>query len=154
MAQAVARDASRLLLDGYRRNPAFSEKARRDLVTEFDLRSEELIRARLTRATPGIAIVAEEGGGAASGLTWYCDPLDGTMNFVHGHPFFCVSIGAVDEQGPLAGAVVAPAMGIEWWGGARRRGVPKWHPLQSQRYGAALGIAPGNGFPGGSIEAS
>jgi myo-inositol-1(or 4)-monophosphatase len=82
----------------------------------------------LTRETPGVAIVGEEGGGAAGGLTWYCDPLDGTMNFVHGHPFFCVSIGVIDEHGPLAGAVVAPAMGIEWRGargtGAFRNGAP------------------------------
>jgi myo-inositol-1(or 4)-monophosphatase len=127
-ARPIAREAARLLLEGYRKKPAATEKARRDLVTEFDVRSEELIRARLSRDTPGVAIVGEEGGGAAGGITWYCDPLDGTMNFVHGHPCFCVSLGAVDDQGPLAGVVVAPAMGIEWWGtrggGAFRDGAP------------------------------
>jgi myo-inositol-1(or 4)-monophosphatase len=50
------------------------------------------------------------------------------MNFVHGHPMFCVSIGAVDADGPLAGAVVAPVVGLEWWGsrdgGAFRNGEP------------------------------
>jgi myo-inositol-1(or 4)-monophosphatase len=124
----VAREAAQLLLHGYRTRPESREKGRRDLVTEFDTRSEKLIRERLGRATPDVALVGEEGGGAPSGVTWYCDPLDGTMNFVHGHPFFCVSIGAVDEQGPLSGAVVAPAMGIEWWGsrgsGAFRNGAP------------------------------
>jgi myo-inositol-1(or 4)-monophosphatase len=115
-ARDVASEAARVLLDGYRTHPVASEKGRRDLVTEFDLRSELLIRERLRRDTPDIAIVAEERGGTPSSLTWYCDPLDGTMNFVHGHPFFCVSIGAVDEEGPLVGAVVAPALGLEWWG--------------------------------------
>jgi myo-inositol-1(or 4)-monophosphatase len=127
-ARSVAADAARVLLDGYRTRPAATEKARSDLVTEFDLRSELLIRERLSRETPDVAIVGEEQGGTASGLTWYCDPLDGTMNFVHGHPCFCVSIGAMDAEGPLVGAVVAPALGLEWWGsrgaGAFRNGEP------------------------------
>jgi myo-inositol-1(or 4)-monophosphatase len=126
IARAVATDAARLLLDGYRRRPAATEKGRHDLVTEFDMRSEALIRERLGRETPDIAVVGEEGGGAPGAVTWYCDPLDGTMNFVHGHPMFCVSIGVVDAEGPLAGAVVAPVVGVEWWGsrggGAFRNG--------------------------------
>ena len=128
IALDVAREAALGLLAGYRSRPASTEKARSDLVTEYDLTSEVLIRDRLARATPGVAIVAEEQGGAASGLTWYCDPLDGTMNFVHGHPFFCVSIGAMNGATPVAGAVVAPALGLEWWGapglGAFRSGDP------------------------------
>ncbi len=127
-ARDIALEASRVLLDGYRSRPAATEKARSDLVTEYDLRSEELIRMRLGRETPDIPIVAEEHGGVANGLTWYVDPLDGTMNFVHGHPFFCVSIGAMDASGPIAGVVVAPALGLEWWGsregGAFRNGEP------------------------------
>ncbi|MBM4364538.1 MAG: inositol monophosphatase [Deltaproteobacteria bacterium] len=117
IALDVARDAAALLLAGYRTRPAPTEKARADLVTEWDLRSEERIREQLALRTPGVAIVAEEGGGERGGLTWYCDPLDGTMNFVHGHPFFAVSVGAVDAHGPLAGAVVAPALGLLYRGG-------------------------------------
>jgi myo-inositol-1(or 4)-monophosphatase len=117
VALDVARDAAALLLAGYRSRPIATEKARSDLVTEYDVRSETLIRERLARDTPGVAIVGEEQGGTARGLTWYCDPLDGTMNFVHGHPFFCVAIGAMDGTNPVAGAVVAPALGLEWWGG-------------------------------------
>jgi myo-inositol-1(or 4)-monophosphatase len=118
VARSVARDAATLLSAGYRQRPAASEKGgRSDLVTVYDTRSEALIRRRLALETPGVSIVAEEQGGEASGLTWHCDPLDGTTNFVHGHPFFCVSIGAADESGPIAGAVVAPALGVEWWGG-------------------------------------
>jgi myo-inositol-1(or 4)-monophosphatase len=115
-AHRVAAEAARVLLDGYRTRPPATEKGRADLVTEFDLRSEQLIRARLGHETPDIPIVGEEQGGTARGLTWYCDPLDGTMNFVHGHPMFCVSIGAMDDSGPVLGAVVAPALGVEWWG--------------------------------------
>jgi myo-inositol-1(or 4)-monophosphatase len=128
VALDVAREASALLLAGYRSRPTATEKARSDLVTEYDVRSETMIRERLARDTPGIAIVGEEQGGSPRGLTWYCDPLDGTMNFVHGHPFFCVAIGAMDGNNLVAGAVVAPALGLEWWGGpgvgAFRCGVP------------------------------
>ena len=133
LALRVAREAAQVLMGGYRASLEVREKGRRDLVTEFDTRSEELIRERLSHETPGIAIVGEEGGGTPGGVTWYCDPLDGTMNFVHGHPVFCASIGAVDERGPLCGAVVAPAMGIEWWGA---RGVGAF------RNGAACSVSP------------
>ncbi len=118
LALEVATEAAALLLTGYRKRPVPTEKAKRDLVTEFDLKSEALIRARLSSATPELGIVAEEGGGEPRPLTWYCDPLDGTTNFVHGHPFWAVSIGLLQQGEPLAGAVVAPALGLHWVGAA------------------------------------
>jgi myo-inositol-1(or 4)-monophosphatase len=117
MARAVADEAGAGLLRGYRSRPVASEKGRSDLVTEFDLESETLIRRRLTERAPDIAIVAEEQGGAPRGLTWYVDPLDGTTNFVHGHPFFAVSIGLFRMSEPVLGVVVAPALGLTWGGG-------------------------------------
>ncbi|HYQ17166.1 MAG TPA: inositol monophosphatase family protein [Polyangiaceae bacterium] len=128
LALAVATEAGALLLAGYRTRPTPTEKAQRDLVTEFDLKSEALIVARLAAATPELGIVAEEGGGQLRALTWFCDPLDGTTNFVHGHPFWAVSIGLLEAERPLAGAVVAPALGLSWTGfaggPARRSGEP------------------------------
>ena len=127
----VATEAAQILLGGFRKHPAVREKGRADLVTEYDLASERLIRQRLAERTPEIAIVAEEQGGTPAtgeGLTWYCDPLDGTTNFVHGHFFFCVSIGIARAGEPIAGAVVAPALATHWlgWagGGAFRNGEP------------------------------
>lgn len=114
LALEVATEASALLLRGYRSRPLPTEKARRDLVTEFDLQSEALIVARLSAATPTFGLVAEERGGERRALSWFCDPLDGTTNFVHGHPFFAVSIGLLEDGKPLAGAVVAPALGLSW----------------------------------------
>jgi myo-inositol-1(or 4)-monophosphatase len=99
----------------------------RDLVTEWDLRSEEVIRATLEERAPGIAILAEEGGESGAGeMRWLVDPIDGTVNFAHGFPIWSVSIALENAQHqPIVGVVVAPALG--WWfeaslgGGARGR---------------------------------
>ena len=116
LALEVATEAGKLLLAGYRKRPTPTEKAKRDLVTEFDLQSERLIIERLSAATPELGLVAEESGGQQKPLSWFCDPLDGTTNFVHGHPFWAVSIGLLERGRPLAGAVVAPALGVSWVG--------------------------------------
>lgn len=117
IARAVADEAGAGLLRGYRSRPRANEKAQSDLVTTFDLESETLIRRRLAERAPSITVVAEEQGGVPSGLTWYVDPLDGTTNFVHGHPFFAVSIGLFRDAEPVIGVVVAPALGLTWTGG-------------------------------------
>lgn len=147
IARSVAREAAVILMEGYRKHPVASEKARSDLVTEFDLRSEARVREILARETPDVAFVGEESGGVASGLTWYCDPLDGTMNFVHGHPMFCVSIGVADEAGPLAGAVCAPALGVDWWGGRDIGAFRSGEPCRVSRTEALGTSFLGTGFP-------
>jgi myo-inositol-1(or 4)-monophosphatase len=128
----AARAAAALVEKGYRQRPATEHKrARIDLVTRFDRESEELLRESLTRATP-FPIVGEETGGTrargANGATWYVDPLDGTTNFVHGHPFWCISVGLVAGGDPVLGAVVAPSLHLEWTGlaggRAERNGEP------------------------------
>lgn len=118
IALEVATEAAALALRGYRSRPQVEHKASyADLVTEFDLASERLIRTRLAERTPEIPIVGEEEGGTASDApTWYCDPIDGTANFAHGHPFFAVSIGMIEAGKPTLGAVVAPALGVAWHG--------------------------------------
>jgi myo-inositol-1(or 4)-monophosphatase len=150
IAFEVATEAAQLLLAGFRKHPAVTEKARADLVTEYDLASERLIRQRLAERTPDIAIVAEEQGGtpaSGSGRTWFCDPLDGTTNFVHGHHFFCVSIGVAEAGRPIAGAVVAPALATHWvgfrGGPALRNGEP-CRVSETSELGQAL---VGTGFP-------
>jgi myo-inositol-1(or 4)-monophosphatase len=121
IALETAEEAAKFVMRAYRTEMSPSEKGRADLVTEFDVQSERLIRRRLGERTPDLPIVGEEEGGRAEGPTWYCDPIDGTTNFVHGHPFFCVSIGLLERGVPLCGAVVAPALGLRWhaWVGGR-----------------------------------
>lgn len=124
VALAVAREAGELVSAGFRSRPHVDHKGRHDLVTEYDRRSQELVLARLATMAPGMAVVAEEdrpdaAGAPASatrGPVWYVDPLDGTTNFVHGHPFWCVAIGLLDGDEPLVGAIVAPRLALEWSG--------------------------------------
>lgn len=92
-----------------RRRPATVEhKGAVDLVTEIDRASEALIRARFAALTPDIPVQGEEEGGQSHGLRWVVDPLDGTTNFVHDYPFYCVSIGLCDGDDPLVGAIYDP----------------------------------------------
>lgn len=118
IALQVATEASRLVIGGFRRQVRVSFKAGQEPYTEYDVRSEQLVRARLAELTPGIPVVGEEEGGTAAGdLTWFCDPIDGTVNFMRGHPFFAVSLGVQRGGVPFAGAVVAPALRM-WWRGS------------------------------------
>jgi myo-inositol-1(or 4)-monophosphatase len=116
IALDAAREAGALARAGWRTRPEAEHKGRIDLVTRFDHDSERLLRQRLTATA--IPIVGEEHGGrrapGAHEATWYVDPIDGTTNFVHGHPFWCVSVGLYTRDAPLLGVVVAPSLGVEW----------------------------------------
>ena len=95
VAQEIARETGALLAGYFARRIGYRLKGEFDLVTEADLASEKLVVERLRARFPSHGIVAEEGGGhqGASEYRWYVDPLDGTVNFAHGFPVFCVSLG-------------------------------------------------------------
>lgn len=88
------------------------EKGRRDLVTAVDEAAERAVIGRIREHFPGDGVVAEESaaGAARTGRHWIIDPIDGTTNFVHRHPFTCVSIAFADENGPAAGVIHAPLL--------------------------------------------
>jgi len=129
LALDVAREAGNELLERLNRPREIAEKSRRaDLVTDADRASERIIVARLRAEYPAATILAEESGSHAgtSDERWIVDPLDGTTNFAHAYPLFCVSI-AYERGGELiAGVVAAPAMGetfaAERGAGATRNG--------------------------------
>jgi myo-inositol-1(or 4)-monophosphatase len=112
VAREAARDAAEILLTSWPAigRTAASRKTPRDLVTEADRRSEERILERIGRAFPDHAIVAEESGGRsrAGSLRWIVDPLDGTVNYANGIPFFCVSIGLIVDGRPQVGVIHDP----------------------------------------------
>ncbi len=110
-ATEMVREAGSLLLEGYGAIHAPERKGRIDLVTEFDRRSETLLLAGIRRRFPGHAVLAEESGlhaTAGAPARWLIDPLDGTTNFAHNYPFFCVSIAVESAGRLLAGAVYDP----------------------------------------------
>jgi myo-inositol-1(or 4)-monophosphatase len=117
-ARRVASEAGGLLRSAaFRAHHTDTKRVLTDLVTEYDRRSEALIVDAIRQTYPNDRIVAEEGGEVpgTSGRRWLVDPLDGTTNFAHGLPFFCVSI-ALEEAGELkVGVVQAPALGWSFW---------------------------------------
>jgi myo-inositol-1(or 4)-monophosphatase len=116
VARDAAREAASFVNTGFRARPTVEHKGALDLVTSFDRDSEALLRERLRPL--GIAIVGEEEGGAIpeEGPAFFIDPIDGTTNFVHGHPFWCVSIGLAISREAVLGVVVSPPLSLEWTG--------------------------------------
>ncbi len=116
----IALEAGALIRGYFERGVATEYKGDVDLVTEADRASEKLITERLTVAFPGHGVYGEEGvrQRIESEYRWYVDPLDGTTNFAHGFPVFCVSLGlehratglGPDEDGELIAGVVYDPM--------------------------------------------
>ena len=141
-AREIAERAGRLLFERYERVEEIDYKSARDVVTEVDHLSEALILGAIRERYPTDGILAEEsgahhgkGGGRgkasagaggvsaadaasralAAGRTWIVDPLDGTINYANGIPYFCVSVGLVVDGRPAVGAVCDPMRGETYW---------------------------------------
>lgn len=108
--EQLARGAGAILREGYNKEHQINYKGVIDLVTEIDHASEDYLLEEIRSRFPGTTIVAEESGeikGAAEGI-WYIDPLDGTVNYAHHIPFFCVSIAFAINGATRLGAVYDP----------------------------------------------
>lgn len=110
VAIEIAKEAGSILRDEFSRPPQIAYKGEVDLVTQADKRSEQAIVASITKYFPEHAIAAEEGLGheSTSEFRWHVDPLDGTTNFAHGYPCFCVSIALAQGSVILAAVVYNP----------------------------------------------
>src|ERR1700739_2307684 len=106
----IAREAGAVLREEAQQAPDISYKGDYDLVTQADKRSEAVIAVRLQKYFPGHAVAAEEGPGKETGseYKWHVDPLDGTTNFAHGYPCFCVSMALAKGDELLLGVVYNP----------------------------------------------
>ena len=121
-ATALAVQAGRLLVDRYERVERVDYKSARDVVTEVDHLSEALIIGAIRERFPEDAILAEESGEhhavrgvgtspARASRIWVVDPLDGTVNYANGIPFFCVSLAVVGDGRPAVGVIHDPLRG-------------------------------------------
>jgi myo-inositol-1(or 4)-monophosphatase len=126
--QAMAREAGRLLMGYFRQHVKIEYKGDVDLVTVADRKSEALILERIRKQFPSHDVMGEEGARVETGgdYKWYVDPLDGTTNFAHGFPVFCVSL-AVERKGErVAGVIYDPTrdemFAAELGSGARLNG--------------------------------
>jgi myo-inositol-1(or 4)-monophosphatase len=106
----VAKDAGRLLRDRFGTRIDIDHKGSIDIVTDVDLASERLIREAISTYYPRHEILAEEGGLSESGseYRWIVDPIDGTTNYAHGYPIFCVSIALECKGEVVLGVVYDP----------------------------------------------
>lgn len=119
-AVGLATRAGNLLSASYERAMRVDRKSKRDVVTDVDYASEALVIEAIRARYPDDAILAEESGrhvGAQSRRarwsrrTWVIDPLDGTVNYANGIPFFCISIALVEDGRPVVGVVLDPLRG-------------------------------------------
>ena len=113
LATQIAREAGALLMTYYGGPLQIESKSvRNDLVTQADRASEALIVRRLREIFPDSSILGEETGmhHGTNGQRWIVDPLDGTTNFAHGYPPFCVSIGYEEDGKLAAGVIYAPKL--------------------------------------------
>jgi myo-inositol-1(or 4)-monophosphatase len=131
IAGETARAAAAVVSETYGSpDPVGHKSSPTDVVTQTDLRAEDIVKGLLREATPESGFLAEEGGSSkpAARLQWVVDPLDGTINFLYGVPIFAVSIAAAVDGAVVAGAVVDvlrdELFSAHAGGGARRNGDP------------------------------
>lgn len=140
----AARDRSRLRVG--------SKTGHSDFVSEVDLAAQSAALAVVGARHPTHQIMAEEAGGARPGAPgnerlWLVDPLDGTTNFLHGHPFYAASVAVWDGDGPLAGAVRAHALGKSWTAARGEGAFEDGEPIRTSRTEDLAAFLLGAGFP-------
>ena len=158
IAEDIAREAGALLREFYRQGVTAEYKGDVDLVTEADRASEALIVDRLRTALPDHGVFGEEG--ARSGLEneyrWYIDPLDGTTNFAHGFPAFCIVLGcerrasglAADEDGEMVAGVVYDPLRDEMFSAAKGKGATlNGRPIHTSKVNTLQESLVATGFP-------
>jgi myo-inositol-1(or 4)-monophosphatase len=148
-AADIAREAGALLMKYFHRRVSVEYKGEADLVTEADRQSEVLIRERIRTRWPTHDILGEEQGLVDTGseYRWYVDPLDGTTNFAHGFPVFCVSM-AVEHQGQRVAGVIYDPTRDELFTAAQGKGAHlNGQPISVSKIRNLAECLVGTGFP-------
>lgn len=110
LSKKVAQNAGQILLEGQKEGFSIDYKGKSNLVTEIDKKSEQYIVGELRKAYPDHSILGEEGSNEThdADYRWIIDPIDGTTDYAHGHPYYCVSIGLEIKEEIAVGVVLAP----------------------------------------------
>ena len=148
--EAIAREAGTLLMSHFARHVTIEYKGDVDLVTEADRASEKLIVEHLQARWPEHGIVGEEGARSGPGAEycWYVDPLDGTTNFAHGYPVFCISIALVRKDEQLEAGVLYDPTRDEMFAAERGEGATlNGKPIQVSKTARLAESLLGTGFP-------
>jgi myo-inositol-1(or 4)-monophosphatase len=152
-AAVQRRDASRAA-EGVR------EKGRADWVSQTDLDAQEAALAIIRGRHPDHAILAEESDETVEARLerwdgrplWLVDPLDGTANFLHGHPFHCASVAVAVDGRPVAGAVVSGSSGERWWAHERGGAFKSGRRIRVSERRSMREALVGTGFPFKRLE--
>ena len=148
--QTIAREAGALLMEHFARHVTIEYKGDVDLVTVADRSSEKLIVSRLRERWPEHGIVGEEGtrSDTAAEYRWYVDPLDGTTNFAHGYPVFCISIALARQDGELEVGVLYDPTRDEMFAAERGAGAAlNGEPMHVSKTSRLCESLLGTGFP-------
>ncbi len=151
-AVEIAREAGDLLLSRFRRSAraGLAVRGERDPVTDADRDADALLRRRIGERFPGHALLSEEAGasgGGPGGVRWILDPLDGTVNFLHGHPMYAVSIGVEVGGRMAAGVVHAPSLGETFAAAAGAGATLNGEPIRVTATVRLLDALLATGFP-------
>ena len=147
--QSIAREAGALLMDFFHQQVKIEYKGDADLVTVADRKSEALILERIRKQFPTHDVMGEEGTRIESGsdYKWYVDPLDGTTNFAHGFPVFCVSL-AVEYRGRrVAGVIYDPTRDEMFAAELGKRALLNGQPIHVSATSRLAECLVGTGFP-------
>jgi myo-inositol-1(or 4)-monophosphatase len=145
----IAREAGTLLMRHFRERVKIEYKGDADLVTIADRQSEALIRERIRAQWPSHDVMGEEQGLADTGseYRWYVDPLDGTTNFAHGFPVFCVSMALEHKGERIAGVVYDPTRDELFAAGQGTGGTLNGEPIRVSKTAQLKESLVATGFP-------
>lgn len=149
VAVTAARVGAEVVRQGFEHSFATEMKGSVDPVTNIDERAEQLIRRSITEHHPTDLILGEEGGGSRwdSDRVWIVDPLDGTVNFVHGVPQFAVSIALWEGGEPKVGVVLDVMRSEEFVAVADQGAKMNGHAIHVSTTGDLKNSLLGTGFP-------
>ncbi len=146
----AAREACAILVKGQSEltGDMVTTKSPGDVTTDIDRRAEDAIRNRLQADFPDFAFTGEEGGACGhSRCRWIVDPLDGTMNYVHGFPFYAVSLALTVDGEVAVGVIADPVRGETFWAMAGRGAFLDGKPITVSNIGSMEKALVGTVFP-------